>query len=195
MITGTGGDLRPGLRPIVSGFRQTMNTDLLADLNEHLRLEVRAAHEYLAMSIWLSAHDLPGFSAWMRQQSTDELGHADRVIEHLVDRDQAVRLPAIPEPPTDWPDAVALVAHVLRNEQEVTASIAALYETAEGTGDRGAQIMLQWFVNEQMEEESSVRALLGRLKLAGSTGLGLLLVDQELATGKIPGTASENSPQ
>ena len=194
MITGTGGDLRLGLRPIVSGFRQTMNTDLLADLNKHLRLEFRAAHEYLAMSIWLSAHDLPGFSAWMRQQSTDELGHANRVIEHLVDRDQAVKLPAIPEPPTDWPDAVSLAAHVLRNEQEVTASIAALYEAAEGAGDRGAQVMLQWFVNEQMEEESSARALLGRLKLAGSTGLGLLLVDQELATGKIPGAASENSP-
>ena len=94
MITGTGGDLRLGLRPIVSGFRQTMNTDLLADLNEHLRLEFRAAHEYLAMSIWLSAHDLPGFSVWMRQQSTDELGHANRVIEHLLDRDQAVKLPA-----------------------------------------------------------------------------------------------------
>ena len=160
-----------------------MNTDLLADLNEHLRLEFRAAHEYLAMSIWLSAHDLPGFSAWMRQQSTDELGHA-----------QAVKLPAIPEPPTDWLDAVSVAAHVLRNEQEVTASIAALYEAAEGAGDRGAQVMLQWFVNEQMEEESSARALLGRLKLAGSTGLGLLLVDQELATGKIPGAASENSP-
>ena len=177
---------------MVSGFRQTMDTDLLAKLNDHLRLEFRAAHEYLAMSIWLSAHDLPGFSAWMRQQSTDELGHANRVIEHLVDRDQVVKLPAIPEPPTDWPDAVALVAHVLRNEQEVTASITALYEAADGAGDRGAQIMLQWFGNAQLEEESSARALLGRLKLAGATGLGLLLVDQELAAGKLPGAASSS---
>jgi ferritin len=90
---------------------------------------------------------------------------------------------------------VALVAHLLRNEQEVTASITALYETAERAGDRGAQILLQWFVTEQMEEESSARALLGRLKLAGSTGLGLLLVDQELATGSIPGAAAEPAAQ
>jgi ferritin len=172
-----------------------MKTDLLTDLNEHLRLEFRAAHEYLAMSIWLSAHDLPGFSAWMRQQSSDELGHANRVIEHLLERSQPVKLPAIPEPPTEWPDPVALVAHVLRNEQEVTASITALYEAAERAGDRAAQIMLQWFVNEQMEEESSARALLGRLKLAGSTGLGLLLVDQELATGNLPGAATVKNTQ
>ncbi len=173
-----------------------MKTELLTKLNEHLRLEFRAAHEYLAMSIWLSAHDLPGFSAWMRQQSSDELGHANRVIEHLLERNQPVKLPAIPEPPTDWPDPVALVAHVLRNEQEVTASISALYEAAGQAGDRAAQIMLQWFVNEQMEEESSARALLGRLRLAGSTGLGLLLVDQELATGNVPGAATaKNAPQ
>lgn len=165
-----------------------MNAELLEGLNEHLTLEFRAAHEYLAMAVWLSGHDLPGFASWMRQQSNDELGHANRVIDHLLERDQDIRLPAVPEPPSEWASAEALVAHVLRNEQEVTASISALYELAERTSDRPAQVMLQWFVNEQMEEESSARALLGRLKLAGSTGLGLLLVDQELASGRIPGT-------
>jgi len=164
-----------------------MNAELLNGLNEHLTLEFRAAHEYLAMAVWLAEHDLPGFATWLRKQSGDELMHAQRVIDHLVERDQKVVLPAIAQPPSDWQTAEALVAHVLRNEQEVTASIAALYETAERTSDRPAQVMLQWFVNEQMEEEASARALLGRLKLAGSTGLGLLLIDQELATGKIPG--------
>jgi len=166
-----------------------MNADLLRGFNEHLTLEFRASHEYLAMSVWLAEHDLPGFSAWMRKQSSDELMHAQRVIDHLVERDQRVVLPAIPQPPADWPSASSLVAHVLKNEQEVTSSIGALYATAERTSDRPAQVMLQWFVTEQMEEESSARAILGRLKLAGSEGLGLLLVDQELAAGKIPGVA------
>lgn len=173
-----------------------MNPELLQGLNEHLTLEFRAAHEYLAMSAWLAEHDLPGFATWMRKQSSDELLHAQKVIDHLVERDQKVVLPAIAQPPSEWQTAEALVAHVLRNEQQVTASISVLYELAERLRDRAAQVMLQWFVTEQMEEEASARALLGRLKLAGSAGLGLLLIDQELAAGKLPGipTVSGQTP-
>jgi len=168
-----------------------MHADLLKGLNEHLKLEFRAAHEYLAMSIWLAAHDLPGFSAWMRQQSSDELTHAQRIIDHLLERDQTPVLPAVPAPPKSWTSLEALCGHVLRNEQEVTASINVLYAMAEKAKDRPATVMLQWFVSEQMEEEASARAVLGRIRLAGNTGVGLLMVDQELATGKVPGMPAE----
>ena len=79
-----------------------MTKDLLKGLNEHLKLEFRASHEYLAMSIWLNEHDLPGFATWMRKQSGDELLHAQRIIDHLVERDQKVVLPAIAAPPSTW---------------------------------------------------------------------------------------------
>jgi len=79
-----------------------MTKDLLKGLNEHLKLEFRASHEYLAMSIWLSEHDLPGFATWMRKQSSDELMHAQRIIDHLVERDQKVALPAVSAPPMSW---------------------------------------------------------------------------------------------
>ena len=82
-----------------------MNSDLLNGLNEHLKLEFRASHEYLAMSIWLAEHDLPGFAKWMRQQSSDELMHAQRIIDHLVERDQKVVLPAVDAPPSGWTSA------------------------------------------------------------------------------------------
>jgi ferritin len=167
-----------------------MNAELLKGLNDHLVLEFRAAHEYLAMAIWLAEHDLPGFAVWMRKQSADELMHANKFIDHLVERDQKVTLPAIAQPPSDWPNAQALVEHVFRNEKDVTASINELYEMAVRTTDHPAQMLLQWFVNEQMEEEASARAILGRLKLAGSAGLGLLLIDQEIATGRLPGIPS-----
>ena len=175
-----------------------MNAELLKGLNDHLRLEFRAAHEYLAMSIWLAKHDLPGFALWMRKQSGDELMHANKIIDHLVERDQTVTLPPIGQPPSDWSSAEGLVGHVFRNEQEVTASINNLYEMAGRTTDHPAQMLLQWFVNEQMEEEASARAILGRLKLVGSAGLGLLLIDQELAAGKLPGiptAAGRASPE
>lgn len=174
-----------------------MNGELLTGLNEHLKLEFRASHEYLAMSIWLAEHDLPGFAQWMRQQSADELLHAQRIIDHLVERDEKVSLPAVAAPPDGWSTAEALCEHLLRNEQEVTASINALYAQAEGAKDRPSTVMLQWFVNEQMEEEAAARAILGRIRLAGNTGVGLLMIDQELASGRVPGmvtaTAMENA--
>jgi ferritin len=168
-----------------------MNSALLNGLNEHLKLEFRASHEYLAMAIWLAEHDLPGFSKWMRQQSADELMHAQRIIDHLIERDQKVVLPAIGAPPKEWKSAEALCTHVLKNEQEVTASINNLYAQAEKAMDRPATVMLQWFVTEQMEEEAAARALLGRIRLAGNSGVGLLMIDQELSSGKTPGLAVE----
>ncbi|MEZ5288324.1 MAG: ferritin [Vicinamibacterales bacterium] len=168
-----------------------MTADLLQGLNQHLTLEFRAAHEYLAMAIWLAEHDLPGFAKWMTKQSSDERMHAQRIIDHLVERDQKVTLPAIAAPPGDWPSAEALCAHVLENEQEVTASINNLYAMAEQAKDRPATVMLQWFVNEQMEEEAAARAVLGRIRLAGNTGVGLLMIDQELASGSMPGMPAE----
>lgn len=164
-----------------------MTKDLLKGLNEHLKLEFRASHEYLAMSIWLAEHDLPGFASWMRKQSSDELLHAQRIIDHLVERDEKAVLPAIAAPPMTWKSAEALCAHVLKNEQDVTASINDLCAVAEQTKDRPATVMLQWFVNEQMEEEAAARAVLGRIRLAGNTGVGLLMVDQELSGGSVPG--------
>jgi ferritin len=171
-----------------------MQTDLLTGLNEHLKLEFRAAHEYLAMSIWLAEHDLPGFAKWMRRQSSDEVTHAQRIIDHLVERDQKVVLPEIAAPPSSWTSALELCQHVLKNEQEVTDSINSLYADAEKIKDRGAVILLQWFVTEQMEEEAAARAVLGRIRLAGNSGIGLLMVDQELASGRVPGMPVEGGP-
>ena len=83
--------------------------------------------------------------------------------------------------------------HVLKNEQEVTASINNLYAMAEKAKDRPATVMLQWFVTEQMEEEAAARALLGRIRLAGNSGVGLLMIDQELSSGKMPGLPVETT--
>ena len=164
-----------------------MDAKLLKGMNEHLKLEFKASHEYRAMSVWLSANDLPGFATWMRQQSADELMHAQKFIDHIVERDAKAVLPAVAQPPSSWKTVEALCAHVLQNEQAVTASINDLYAMAEAAKDRPAIVLLQWFVNEQMEEEAAARAILGRIRLGGTTGVGLLMIDQELARGAMPG--------
>ena len=117
--------------------------------------------------------------------------HAQRIIDHLVERDQKVQLPAVDAPPMEWKGAEALCAHVMKNEQDVTASINELYAMAEKAKDRPATVMLQWFVTEQMEEEAAARAVLGRIRLAGNTGVGLLMIDQELAAGNMPGMPAD----
>jgi len=168
-----------------------MDKELHRRLNEHLQLEFSAAHTYLAMSLWFELRNLPGFAAWLRRQSAEESAHAHRFIQHLVERDLSVELPAVPKPPTDWKSPREAIESVLASEENVTRSIDALYDLAEKVSDRAARNLLQWFVDEQVEEENTVRTILGRLELAGDEGLGLLLVDQEV--GKSAPAESEAS--
>jgi len=158
-------------------------------LNEHLKLEYAAWHEYSAMAVWLESHDLPGFASFLKSQAEEELAHAGRIVDHLLDRDQKPVLPAIEKPRDTYDSVLQLFEFVLKAEQEVTASIHELYKLSEEEDEQAARIMLEWFVNEQVEEENMARAVIGRLKMAGETGPGLLLVDQEMASGKVPGVS------
>ena len=165
-----------------------MTKDLLKGLNEHLKLEFRASHEYLAMSIWLAEHDLPGFATWMRKQSqrrdcctrsASSITWSSAIRRWRCRRLRRRRCRGSP------PRSCAPTSS--KNEQDVTASINELYAMAEKAKDRPGVVMLQWFVTEQMEEEAAARAVLGRIRLAGNTGVGLLMIDQELAGGSVPG--------
>jgi ferritin len=168
-----------------------MDKELQTSLNAHISHEFAAFHRYHGLAIWFDLNNLPGFATWMRQQSNDELGHAKRIIDHLLGRNLPVELPKLEKPKMEWSSAQEAIQAVLQHERDVTASINRLYSIAEKAGDRPAIIMLQWFVNEQVEEENVVQALLGRLELAGSSGVGLLLVDQELASGRVPGAGPQ----
>ena len=168
-----------------------MDAQLHQGLNDHLRLEFQAWYDYLAMANWLDGNDLPGMATWVKNQSNDELSHAQKIIDHLLERDLKVELHDIPAPPKGWASVMVVAEDVLKSEQRVTKSIESLYSRAEEVCDRAAVLMLQWFIHEQMEEENVARALIGRLKLAGDSGVGLLMVDQELATGTVPGAMPE----
>ena len=158
-----------------------MHKETRDGLNEHLKLEYAAWHEYAAMSAWFDLEDLPGFAAFFRAQSDEELTHAQRIVAHLMERDQAPVLPAIPKPPESFSSPGEVLRHFLAGEQKVSASIRELYSVAEKHGDQPARIMLEWFITEQVEEEALARGLIGRLKHAGETGPGLLMIDQELS--------------
>lgn len=169
-----------------------MHAEIRDGLNEHLKLEYAAWHEYAAMAAWFDLQDLPGFAAFFRSQSDEELTHAHRFVDHLMERDQAPVLPAIPKPDESFASPSDVLQHFLAAEQKVSASIRELYQIADKHGDQPARIMLEWFITEQVEEEAVARGLIGRLKHAGDSGAGLLLIDQELTrAAPTPGPAAE----
>lgn len=158
-----------------------MKKEICDALNEHLKLEFQAWYEYAAMAIWFEREDLPGFAAFFRRQSEEERGHAHRILDHLIERDQEPVLPAIERPRRDYDGPSSALEQFLAAEQKVSGSIHEIHKLAHKCDDQPARMLLEWFINEQVEEESLARGLIGRLKHAGDSGPGLLLVDQELA--------------
>lgn len=149
-------------------------------LNEHLQLELQAWYEYSGMALWLEMNDLPGSATFMRAQAGEELAHAQKIIKHLLDRDRMPMLPPIDAPAMEYENIKSLFERVLAAEQAVTASIDQVYRVADEEDDQPARLLMTWFITEQVEEEATARAILGRIRLAGDTGPGLLMIDQEL---------------
>jgi ferritin len=159
-----------------------LSEKLQAALNEQVTAELFASHLYLSMAAHFSDADLPGFEAWMRAQAEEERGHAFRLFDFVLDRDGQVTLGAIDAPATDFGSALATMEAALGHEQKVSAQINALYKLAGDESDYPAQVMLQWFVTEQVEEEKTAMDIIARLKLAGDDGAALLLMDQEMGS-------------
>lgn len=149
-------------------------------INEQIQKEYHSSYLYLAMAAYCEAGNLPGSAKWMRLQSQEELSHAMKLYDHVVDRGGRVTLQAIPQPPAEYKSALDVFEKVLAHEQLVTASIHKLYASALKENDYAAQVMLQWFVTEQVEEEKSAGAVVEQLKAIGDSKNGLLMLDRHL---------------
>lgn len=150
-------------------------------LNEQIRRELYAAYLYLSMMNYFEAEGLPGFAHWMRFQAREELAHAMKIVDFVNDAGGRVELGAIDQPPVDFDSPAAVMRQALEHERHVTADINGLYELAADQADYAAQVMLQWFVTEQVEEEKVAKELVDQLELAGDSGGALLVLDQKLA--------------
>ena len=160
-------------------------------INRHINAEFYSSYLYLSMSAFCDSVDLPGFAHWMRIQSQEEYDHAIRLLDYVQDRDGAVALLPIDQPPVEF-DSVDQVMHeTLAHEQHVSSLINELYGIAVGDGDYATQVMLQWFVNEQVEEEKAVRAVIAALRMVTGRPDALLLLDREMSarTPSTPATA------
>ncbi len=160
-------------------------------MNEQLKEELSSAYQYLAMSAYLETVPLPGASAWMRAQAQEEVGHAMKFFHFVSDRGGRVALHAIPAPKADFGSPLQVFEDALAHEQKVTGMILRLYEFAMEAKDYASQPLLSEFLQEQIEEEKTASTIVEMMRMAGSQGPALLLVDRQLAQrgGGAPGGA------
>jgi ferritin len=160
--------------------------------NAQINAEIYSSYLYLSMSAALEKMNLPGFASWMRVQAQEEMAHAMKFYNHIIERDGMVALAAIDGPPMVWKDVKAVISETLEHEQKVTGLINDLMDLCMTEKDHAGSMFLQWFVTEQVEEEATAMEILGKLEIAGDSAGGLYLLDKELA-GRvfIPPAAAE----
>ncbi|MFU8779873.1 MAG: ferritin [Kiritimatiellia bacterium] len=151
-------------------------------LNEQINKELYSAYLYLAMSADAQNKGMPGVANWFYVQTQEELGHVQRFYQYLLRQNAVVELDAIAKPEVKAQTALDLFKAGLAHEKFITASIHSLVDVAVEQKDRATEVFLQWFVNEQVEEEENACGIIDQLKLAGDVGSGLFMIDRELAT-------------
>jgi ferritin len=152
-------------------------------INHQINNELVASYTYLAMAAYLDQLHYTGFAAFMQRQSDEERSHAHRLYRYVLDRDGTVHLDAIASPRSEY-DSVQQVFDVsLQQERENTKSIYELYEIAREEKDYITIAHLQWFLDEQVEEEKIMGEVVGRLKLAGANEAAILVLDEQVGRG------------
>ncbi|MBR1424069.1 ferritin [bacterium] len=159
-----------------------MEKKMEAAFNEQINKEYYSEYLYLAMKTRFAQMGLAGFVNWFDIQVKEERAHAEGMYEYVLERGGDVELFAIDKPEIQGTTPVEIFRQVLEHEQYVTSRINAVYDVAEEVKDRAAMLFLNWYVKEQVEEESSVGDVLSRLEMIGDDKQGLLALDKELAT-------------
>jgi ferritin len=150
-------------------------------LNEQIKEELASSYIYLSMAAYCESINLPGFAKWMRAQSQEELEHALKFFDYINDRGGRVVLHALEQPPIEFAGPTDVFEKTLAHEEFITGRIHELYGMATAENDYASLGILQWFVDEQVEEEQSAGEILETLKMIGEKGQGLLMLDRQLA--------------
>lgn len=154
---------------------------VLEALRQQIQKEFASAYYYLSMSAHFSAENLNGFAHWMRKQHAEETEHGLKIYDFIIERGDRVVLDAIEKPAADFKSPLDVMTKVLEHEKKVTASINSVYELAVKEKDYPTQIMLEWFIKEQVEEERSAEEVVNLLKMIGDAPAGLIMLDRQLA--------------
>lgn len=150
-------------------------------LNEQINAELWSAYLYLSMGMHFEAEGRTGIANWFRIQFQEEQAHATIFMNYINQRGGRVILKAIDAVPTSWESPMDAFKATLEHEQKVTALINNLYTLAVEEQDYASRDRLNWFITEQVEEEDNCRTLIDKLRLIGDNGMGLYMLNTELA--------------
>lgn len=149
-------------------------------LNHQVNLEQYSAQLYLAMSAHCEGKSFRGFAQWLQVQAREETAHAAKLVKFILDRGGKLELRPISAPPTEFGTITEVFGKILAHEQAITASINGLFELARAEKDYASEITLQWYVTEQVEEESNVGQIYDQLRAVGELGGGIWYLDSKM---------------
>lgn len=150
-------------------------------INRQINEEMYSSYLYLSMSAYFEHAGLKGFANWMYVQYREEMDHAMKFYRYINERGGKVKLYEIKEPPNEWKSPLHAFEETLKHEKHITECINELVDLAEKKKDRATFNLLQWYIDEQVEEEANDEEIINQLKLIGDNGQGLLMLDRELA--------------
>lgn len=159
-------------------------------LNAQINAELWSAYLYLSMAMHFQAEGRAGVANWFNIQFKEEQAHAQILMNYVNQRGGRVVLAPIAAVPTSWDSILDAFKATLEHERKVTGLINDLFSLAEQEKDYATRDRLQWFVSEQVEEEDNCRTLIDKFSLVGDNGMGIYMLDNELATR----TYTEPSP-
>lgn len=153
---------------------------LLNALNAQIKEELASAYLYFAMAADFENKSRTGMAAWMKVQAREEVDHAMRFFDHIHDRGGKVVLQSLDSPTPAWDSPMAAFEAALKHEEYITGCIEKLVKLAREVGDTATEVFLQWFVNEQVEEEKSTGDIVDSLKQIGGSQEAIFMLDREL---------------
>jgi ferritin len=159
-----------------------LSEKMQAALNRQINEEFDSAFVYLQMSAESERLGLPGFANWFHIQYSEELMHAGRFFNFVIERNGDVVLEAIAKPEIGPETALSLFEKALDHERHITRCIFGLKDLARSESDHATDVFLEWFINEQVEEESNAQRVIDQLRLVDGSRNGLFMIDRELAT-------------
>jgi ferritin len=154
--------------------------DMQQKLNDQLNAELYSSYLYLSMAAYFESSDLEGFANWMRVQAREELMHAMKFFDFVNSRGGKVTLAPIEGPATEWKSTAEAFEQVYKHEQKVTGLINSLASAAVAKSDHATATFLQWFVNEQVEEEASTSEIAAKLRMVKESANGQFMMDHQL---------------
>ncbi len=158
-----------------------MDKKLVDEINLQIKYEFFSSHLYLAMAAFANSRNFDGFENWFKVQRDEEVFHAMKFYTYLLDRGEEVIITGFDNPKTDYKSLTEALEYALNHEGFVTSRINLLMDVATEVKDYAAIQFLQWFINEQVEEEDNFRNLIGKVKMVGETGEGIFHIDLEAA--------------